>query len=92
MNTSINQQRITQSNEYEQAVLIDEEIIRTMDNDDMCNVYRNELKNDKKSRSFGVLVTFLSCGVVIAFTESIRSEGCRRITVKLFFIIFILLI
>jgi hypothetical protein len=43
MNTSINQQRITQSNEYEQAVLIDEEIIRTMDNDDMCNVYRNEL-------------------------------------------------
>ncbi|CAF1501838.1 unnamed protein product, partial [Rotaria sp. Silwood1] len=80
MNTSINQQRITQSNEYQQAVLIDEEIIRTMDNDDLCNVYRNELKNDKKSRSFGVLVTFLSCGVVIAFTESIRSEGCRRIT------------
>ncbi|CAF3163957.1 unnamed protein product [Rotaria sp. Silwood2] len=80
MNTSINQQKITQSNEYQQAVVIDEEIIRTMDNDDMCNVYRNELKNDKKSRSFGVLVTFLSCGVVIAFTESIRSEGCRRIT------------
>jgi hypothetical protein len=87
MNASVNQQQYTRSNEYEQAMLIDKEIMLSMDNNDMCNVYRNELENDKKSRSFGYLVTFLSCSVVIGFTESIRSEGCRRITVKVFFII-----
>ena len=43
------------------------------------------LKIMKKSRSFGFLVTFLSCGIVIGFTESIKSEGCRRVTVKICF-------
>ncbi|CAF4504238.1 unnamed protein product, partial [Rotaria sp. Silwood2] len=49
INACINQQQqVAQSNEYEQAKLIDEELVRTMDNDEMCNVYRNELANDKK--------------------------------------------
>lgn len=50
----------------------------------MCNVYRSEIGIDQKNRSFGLLVTFLSCNVVIGFTESIKSEGCRRVTVKKF--------
>ncbi len=48
----------------------------------MCNVYRNELGKDQKDQSFGLLVTFLSCNVVIEFTKSIKSEGCRRLTVE----------
>lgn len=45
-----------------------------------CNVYRNDAESIRKGRSFGILVTFLSCGVTIAFDESIRSEGMRTVT------------
>lgn len=69
------------TDEHQEATAIDEAIIRQLSNDEMCNVYRNELENDRKTRSFGYLVTFLSCNVVIGFNESIRSEGCRRVTV-----------
>ena len=66
------------TNEHETASAIDEAIIRDLNNEEMCNVYRNELENDRKTRSFGYFVTFLSCNVVIGFSESIRSEGCRQ--------------
>ena len=69
--------------EYDEAFQIDQQIIADLNNEDMCNVYRNELEKDQKNRSFGVLVTFLSCNVVIGFSESIKSEGCRRVTVKM---------
>jgi hypothetical protein len=69
--------------EYEEANKINQQIIADMNNEGMCNVYRNELGNDQKNRSFGLLVTFLSCNVIIGFTESIKSEGCRRITVNI---------
>jgi hypothetical protein len=88
VNAASNQQQLVCSNIHEEALLIDEEIIRNLNNDDMCNVYRNELENDQKSRSFGFLVTFLSCGIVIGFTESIKAEGCRRVTVKFLFMTF----
>jgi hypothetical protein len=68
--------------DYQEAIEIDQEVMRHLNNDDMCNVYRNELEKDRKTRSFGFLVTFLSCNVVIGFTESIKSEGCRRVTVS----------
>ena len=68
--------------DYQEATEIDQEVMRHLNNDDMCNVYRNELEKDRKTRSFGFLVTFLSCNVVIGFTESIKSEGCRRVTVS----------
>jgi hypothetical protein len=71
------------SNEYEEAIEIDQQIIRDLNNEDMCNVYRSELGKDQKNRSFGLLVTFLSCNVVIGFVESIKSEGCRRVTVTI---------
>ena len=83
--TSNQQQQQTRSNLHEQAKIIDEEIIRNLNNEDMCNVYRNDFENNEKSRSFGFLVTFLSCGIVIGFTESIKSESCRRVTVKICF-------
>ena len=72
------------THEYNEALQIDQQIIADLNNEDMCNVYRNELENDQKNRSFGVLVTFLSCNVVVGFSESIKSEGCRRVTVKIF--------
>lgn len=68
--------------EYDKAVDIDQQVIRYLDNGEMCNVYRNELIKDKKCRSFGLLATFLSCNDVIGFVKSIKSEGCRRVTVK----------
>jgi hypothetical protein len=71
------------THEYDEALDIDQKIISELNNEHICNVYRNELEKDQKNRSFGVLVTFLSCNVVIGFTESIRSEGCRRVTVKI---------
>ena len=73
----------TRTDEQEEASFIDEAIIRDLNNEDMCNVYRNELQNDRMARSFGYLVTFLSCNVVIGFAEPIRSEGCRRVTVSI---------
>lgn len=69
--------------EHDEAAEIDRTIIAELNNDQMCNVYRNELENNQKSRSFGFLVTFFSCNVVIGFAESIRSEGCRRVTVNI---------
>ncbi|CAF1501294.1 unnamed protein product, partial [Didymodactylos carnosus] len=68
------------THEYEEAKKIDQQIIVDLDNEDMCNVYRSEIGIDQKNRSFGLLVTFLSCNVVIGFTESIKAEGCRRVT------------
>ena len=34
----------------------------------------------RKGRAFGILVTFMSCGVTRAFDESIRAEGMRSVT------------
>ncbi|CAF0829804.1 unnamed protein product [Adineta steineri] len=68
------------THEYEEALEIDRKIVADLNNADMCNVYRNELEKNQKNRSFGVLVSFLSCNVVVGFTESIKSEGCRRVT------------
>ena len=84
INVTRNQQQLIRLSLHEQAIMIDEEVIRNLNNEDMCNVYRNELENDEKAHSFGFLVTFLSCGIVISFTESIRSEGCPRVMVKIY--------
>ncbi|CAF1683234.1 unnamed protein product, partial [Adineta ricciae] len=50
--------------------------------EEQCNVIRlgddEELENKRKSKGF--LASFLSCGVVIGFTESINHEGVRKIT------------
>jgi hypothetical protein len=81
METIRNEQEVY-SNEYGQAYEIDQQVIAELNNDDMCNVYRTELEKDQKNRSYGLLVSFLSCNVVIGFSESIKSEGCRRVTVK----------
>jgi hypothetical protein len=38
------------------------------------------LENIHKNKGYGVLVSFLSCQIVIGFDESIRAEGMRRVT------------
>ena len=80
---TINNGEQLHTNQYEEANKLDQQIIADLNNEDMCNVYRSEIGTDQKNRSFGLLVTFLSCHVVIGFTESIKSEKCRRVTVKL---------
>lgn len=43
-------------------------------------MYRDDLEDIHKNKGYGVLVTFLSCQIVIGFDESIRAEGMRRVT------------
>ena len=38
------------------------------------------MESIRKGRSFGILVTFLSCGVTVAFDETLRAEGMRSVT------------
>ncbi|CAF1229878.1 unnamed protein product [Rotaria sordida] len=47
-----------------------------------CNVTRSQEDEqiENKRRSMGFLASFLSCGVVIGFTESINHEGVRQVT------------
>lgn len=47
-----------------------------------CNVIRSQEDEEmeKKRRSMGFLASFLSCGIVIGFTESINHEGPRKVT------------
>ncbi|CAF2139560.1 unnamed protein product [Rotaria magnacalcarata] len=48
----------------------------------LCNVIRSDENEqlDNKRRSMGFLASFLSCGVVVGFTESINHEGVRQVT------------
>ena len=45
-----------------------------------CNVYRDNTLDIRKCRTFGCIVSFLSCGVTMAYDEAIRAEGMRPIT------------
>ena len=47
-----------------------------------CNVKRSQEDEEveNKRRSMGFLASFLSCGIVIGFTESINHEGPRKVT------------
>ena len=45
-----------------------------------CNVYRDSAADIKKCRTFGCIVSFLSCGVTMAYDEAVRAEGMRPIT------------
>ena len=42
--------------------------------------YRNDSERFRKSRTFGFLASYHSCGVAIGFTEAIKAEGMRSIT------------
>ncbi|CAF3497480.1 unnamed protein product [Rotaria socialis] len=65
-----------------------EDDLKLLEKDDLthdyetCNVVRSqedeELENKRKSMGF--LASFLSCGIVIGFTESINHEGARKVT------------
>ncbi|CAF1385603.1 unnamed protein product [Didymodactylos carnosus] len=44
----------------------------------LCNVYRDCYIEHKQS-SFGFIATFLNCGIIVGFTESVRAESVRRL-------------
>lgn len=50
---------------------------------DCYNVYRDGTFEVRKSRSFGCIVGFLSCGVTLTYDEAIVAEGMRPITLHL---------
>ena len=71
------------THEYDEAFQIDQQIIIDLNNEDMCNVYRNNLEKGQKNPSFGALVTFLSSYVVVSFSESIKSEESHQAMAKM---------
>ncbi|CAF3892125.1 unnamed protein product [Rotaria sp. Silwood1] len=75
-----NSDRKQYSVQLQQALEIEKEDIQYLDQLDHCTVYRRDCEDVRKCKSFGLHLTFLSCGVVIAFDEAIRSEGMRKVT------------
>ncbi|UJR24353.1 hypothetical protein I4U23_005730 [Adineta vaga] len=47
-----------------------------------CNVGRNDMKErfESKKRSMGFIASFLNCGIIIGFSNSVNHEGPRKIT------------
>jgi hypothetical protein len=47
-----------------------------------CNVGRNDMEErfETKKRSMGFIASFLNCGIIIGFSDSINHEGPRKIT------------
>ncbi|CAF1449401.1 unnamed protein product [Rotaria sordida] len=47
-----------------------------------CNVGRNDMEERfaAKKRSMGFIASFLNCGIIIGFSDSINHEGPRKIT------------
>lgn len=47
-----------------------------------CNVGRNDMEErfETKKRSMGFIASFLNCGIIIGFSDTINHEGPRKIT------------
>ncbi|CAF3923072.1 unnamed protein product [Rotaria sp. Silwood1] len=47
-----------------------------------CNVGRHDMEErfETKKRSMGFIASFLNCGIIIGFSDSINHEGPRKIT------------
>lgn len=47
-----------------------------------CNVGRNDIEArfEKKKRSMGFIASFLNCGIIIGFSDTVNHEGPRKIT------------
>jgi hypothetical protein len=47
-----------------------------------CNVGRNDMEEhfETKKRSMGFIASFLNCGIIIGFSDSVNHEGPRKIT------------
>ncbi|CAF1521947.1 unnamed protein product [Didymodactylos carnosus] len=64
---------------------LDENALRFEKSDDLngidqCNIKRHKLMNHSgRKSSYGILMSFLNCGLVVGFDESIRSESPRRL-------------
>ncbi|CAF1169980.1 unnamed protein product [Adineta steineri] len=47
-----------------------------------CNVGRNDMEErfESKKRSMGFIASFLNCGIITGFSDSVNHEGPRKIT------------
>lgn len=47
-----------------------------------CNVGRNDMEEflETKKRSMGFIASFLNCGIIVGFSDSVNHEGPRKIT------------
>ncbi|CAF1491797.1 unnamed protein product, partial [Didymodactylos carnosus] len=46
--------------------------------EETCNVYHDDIIDERKLSSYGFLATFLNCSVIVGFDECPRSEGMPR--------------
>jgi hypothetical protein len=59
------------------------EYLRQLDRQEsQCNVGRNDMEErfESKKRSMGFIASFLNCGIIVGFSDSINHEGPRKIT------------
>ncbi|CAF4285235.1 unnamed protein product [Rotaria sp. Silwood2] len=59
------------------------EYLKELDRDDFqCNVEWNDMEErfEVKKRSMEFMATFLNCGIIIEFSDSVNHEGPRKIT------------
>ena len=47
-----------------------------------CNVGRNDMQErfEDKKRSMGFIASFLNCGIIIGFSDTVNHEGPRKVT------------
>jgi hypothetical protein len=47
-----------------------------------CNVGRSDIEErfENKKRSMGFLASFLNCGIIVGFSDTVNHEGPRRVT------------
>jgi hypothetical protein len=59
------------------------EYLKELDrNEAQCNVGRNDMEErfEAKKRSMGFISSFLNCGIIIGFSDSVNHEGPRKVT------------
>ena len=59
------------------------EYIKQIDREEsQCNVGRNDIEErfETKKRSMGFIVSFLNCGIIIGFSDTVNHEGARKVT------------
>jgi hypothetical protein len=81
-NTSIQEQSLeSKLSDNELRSYLDH--VKKLDNQEsQCNVGRSDIEErfERKKRSMGFIASFLNCGIIIGFSDSVNHEGPRKIT------------
>ena len=59
------------------------EYVKEIDREEsQCNVGRNDIEErfETKKRSMGFIASFLNCGIIIGFSDTVNHEGPRKVT------------